>query len=173
MSPQIQNELIEIIEKLTLEKILKEVNGSKYYSIIFDETPDIGKKEQMSIVARYHNGSGIEERFLGFFDCFKEAKDVESFSEGLTGKVLEEIVINSLTKMSLNLDNLVSNGTDMCSVMASTEKGAVEFVKKHCKNAVHSPCLNHIYNLTVSNTCALPSVNFVFKYIEEVFVFFR
>lgn len=47
-SPQIQNEIISILGKSTREKGLNRVKESKYYSIMFDCTPDMSHKEQMS-----------------------------------------------------------------------------------------------------------------------------
>ena len=49
----IQNELIEVMAGKVTEKIRGELNQASYYTIIADETKDISKKEQLSIVLRY------------------------------------------------------------------------------------------------------------------------
>ena len=61
----IQDVLVRIMADVILSEITKEVSNSKYYSIIADETKDLSKKEQISIVLRYlHNK--IHEEFIGF-----------------------------------------------------------------------------------------------------------
>jgi len=51
---------------MILKKISSEVKKCVYFSILADETKDISKTEQLSIVLRYFFDSEIKERFLGF-----------------------------------------------------------------------------------------------------------
>ena len=52
MSGEIQNEILEILAEQIVQQILAEL-GDRCYTVLFDETTDISKKEQMSIVIRY------------------------------------------------------------------------------------------------------------------------
>ena len=188
LSPKIQNDLIEAIGTLTRKEILSKIVKAKYFGIIFDETTDIGKKEQLSLVVRYYDieEHQIKENFIGFFDCFQEAKKQEGFADSLTGEVIGKIVINILEKdLKLDLNNLMSVGTDTCSVMASEERGAVAEIKSNifmiflnfflekAPNAIHSPCLNHILNLSVNKICAIPQLSFLLDTVEDVYNFFK
>jgi len=69
-SPQIQNEIISLLGKSTREKLLNRVKESKYYSIMFDCTPDVSHKEQMSQVLKYvyiSKGTvSVEETFIDY-----------------------------------------------------------------------------------------------------------
>ena len=47
-----QNEFIQLISNHVLKEILASVTKSKYYSVILDCTPDVSRKEQMTVVLR-------------------------------------------------------------------------------------------------------------------------
>ena len=175
LSPTIQNELVEIIYSLNLKHILKKIKKSMFYSIIFDETSDLSKKEQMVLVIRYFDIEKccIVEDFIGFFDCYNLAKKVDSFSGSLTGKVLGSIVIDILNYLNLPLDRLVGVATDTCNVMAGAERGAVAQIKKDAKFAVHSPCLNHLVNLSVKLICSRPEIDQYMQLVQDLYNFFK
>ncbi|KAL4119154.1 hypothetical protein QTP88_012001 [Uroleucon formosanum] len=61
----IQNNLFYVMSKLVLETIAKEVKEAKYFAILADETKDISKTEQLSIMVRYYHNNTMNERFLG------------------------------------------------------------------------------------------------------------
>ena len=175
ISPRIQNELIEIIGNKIQASILKQITSNNSpYSIIFDETPDISKKEQLSLVLRYVSSDfEVQEQFIGFFDCYEEAKSLPNFKGSLTGVVIGEVVLKILKRLNLNLKFLVSISTDTASVMASTECGAVSQIKKQAEHSIHSPCLNHILNLALKGTCQQPNVSIVMDTIESIYSFFK
>ncbi|GBP66962.1 hypothetical protein EVAR_49937_1 [Eumeta japonica] len=66
LSSDIQNNLIKSIAQVIRD------NFAKFVSVIADETPDISHREQMSVIFRYLTKTGIEERFVGFFDVTLE-----------------------------------------------------------------------------------------------------
>lgn len=51
---------------IILSEISYEINYGSCFSIMADETKDITKTEQLSIVIRYYYQDEIKERFLGF-----------------------------------------------------------------------------------------------------------
>ena len=53
LSPQIQNELIDIMGQRVRKHILGDIEKAKYFSIIFDSTPDISHQDQLSQTIRY------------------------------------------------------------------------------------------------------------------------
>ena len=53
LSPDIQNELIQLVADKIKEIHLGALKEAKYYSIILDCTPDVSHVEQMSIVLRF------------------------------------------------------------------------------------------------------------------------
>ncbi|XP_060879641.1 zinc finger MYM-type protein 1-like [Metopolophium dirhodum] len=62
----IQKELIHIMASMIINKISSELDKSMYFAIMIDETKDITKTEQLSVVVRYYYNNEIKERFLGF-----------------------------------------------------------------------------------------------------------
>jgi hypothetical protein len=65
MSPEVQNDMIDIVGKAVVATIVGEINGSGAYSIMVDETMDVSKVEQVSFCVRYVDACGvIRERLL-------------------------------------------------------------------------------------------------------------
>ena len=52
-SPDIQNQIASIMSNMVREVVCTQVRDAVYFSLLVDETKDISKKEQMSIVLRY------------------------------------------------------------------------------------------------------------------------
>ena len=57
--------------------------------------------------------------------------------------------------------------------MASVEKGAVAEIKKKAVNAIHSPCLNHLINLSVKMMSLMPEIGYYLDTVSELYNFFR
>lgn len=71
-SPQIQNEIIQIIANVLREKIVSEINESTYCTLMADGTKDKNGREIISIAFRYlKNGKPVESHL-----CFVKADDI-------------------------------------------------------------------------------------------------
>lgn len=57
----IQNEIIGIMANMIIREISEEVKASKYFALLVDETKDIRKTEQISVVVRYLYDNNIYE----------------------------------------------------------------------------------------------------------------
>lgn len=53
LSPQIQNEFIHLLASTVRNQLINDIKRNKYYGLLFDSTPDIFHREQMSQVVRY------------------------------------------------------------------------------------------------------------------------
>ncbi|XP_065675776.1 uncharacterized protein LOC136091983 [Hydra vulgaris] len=97
-SPQIQNELIELVGRMVKSEIVTRIKKAKYYSILFDCTPDLSHKEQMSEIIRYvcvtDGECSIEESFLDFIESHQK-----------TGVGLASEILFSLNKDELNIED--------------------------------------------------------------------
>ena len=76
-SHKIQNEIISLLAKFTESKIMQQVNNKtfdqQYNGIISDETSDISRHEQISLMLSYIDSEGTKrETFLCFIESFKE-----------------------------------------------------------------------------------------------------
>ena len=63
ISNVIQNEILECFANM---EIIQEVKESEVFSVIADETKDLKKKEQLSLVLRYYYNGAVHKRFLDF-----------------------------------------------------------------------------------------------------------
>lgn len=64
ISPEIQNELIEICGNEVLNFVVENVKESGFYSVLADETTDINGEEQLTILLRYYSDHKICEDIL-------------------------------------------------------------------------------------------------------------
>lgn len=174
ISASTQNELIKCCGDEILCSIIKKVEKSKFYSIMFDETTDIANISQMTLVVRYldeHKHS--REDFLGFLDCHEHNYHDYTKEPIITGQILGQTVLSFMTKIGLTLKNCIGIGTDTCSVMLSDQKGAVSELQKSLKNASKCPCYNHSLNLSISKSSNVQDVRNCVGVMKEVISFFK
>lgn len=89
ISPTIQNEIIQSCNTIILRKIVNNINKSKCFSVLADETTDISTKEQLTICVRYISENNmLKEDFLQFFEI-----------ESLTGEALANSILNGNIKI--------------------------------------------------------------------------
>ena len=77
-------------------KICEEVRNSGHFTLMGDETRDISKKEQVSIVVRYVKASAVYESFL----TYVTARDI-------TAEGLSTLITNTLSQHNLPLSMCV------------------------------------------------------------------
>ena len=65
-SSDIQNEILSIMAKMVKTDIAEEVKKNGEFSVMADETKDVRKIEQMSIVLRYFLAGTVYESIVGF-----------------------------------------------------------------------------------------------------------
>ena len=115
-SPHIQNELIDLLASFTRKKIVEEISnknsGDVVIGIISDETSDIARHEQISLVISYINANGEKrESFLGFIKTDK-----------CDGETLFRLITEEITRLGLSLDTVVGLGFDGAGNMAGINK---------------------------------------------------
>jgi hypothetical protein len=99
--------------------------------VIFDETTDISHVSQMSLILRYIINDVVQENFISFINCHAYTYSIQEdagntiYEPKLTGEILGNTVIKILKEFSLNPDYCIGVGTDGCSVMVSSIRGAV------------------------------------------------
>lgn len=65
----IQNSLICLLASSVQEMIKHEVRSAQYFTLIADETKDVSKTEQLSVVLRYVYQCKTYERFISYSKC--------------------------------------------------------------------------------------------------------
>ncbi|XP_050532818.1 zinc finger MYM-type protein 1-like [Daktulosphaira vitifoliae] len=106
----IQNDLFYVMSKLVLETIAKEVKEAKYFAILADETKDVSKTEQLSIMVRYYHNNIMNERFLGYVPCNE-----------LNAKALFDYINKTLSDCGINIKNCIAQTYDGANVMSGKQ----------------------------------------------------
>ncbi|XP_025421184.1 zinc finger MYM-type protein 1-like [Sipha flava] len=163
-SPGIQNDIISICGEIIKSKIVQRVNAAECFSVLADETTDIGRIEQMSVCLRYYDQKDkkIREDFLEFTPAVD-----------LSGKGLATLIMGCLQKNSIHCQFLVGQGYDRASAMSGYLHGAQEYIKKDFPMALYVHCSAHSLNLALANACSLPSIRNCISTIQTVGTFFR
>lgn len=157
LSPDIQNEFIELCARHIMSVILKEREKAKYYAIIVDATPDSAHVEQTTFILRYiHFDTNqqiykIEERFLLFVDCNNK-----------TGEAIADLIRETLKKFNIPLAECRGQGYDNGSNMKGQYKGAQSYILRDNSCAIYTPCAAHSLNLcgVDSAECCLKAITF-------------
>ena len=111
-SPEIQNELLGVMADMVMQTISNEVQKAGIYSLLADETKDISRKEQLSIVLRYVYNGSVYERFVGY-----------TFAEQLEAESLYKCICNVIQSCNLFQENSVCQCYDGASVMSGRCSG--------------------------------------------------
>lgn len=140
LSPEIQNEFIDLCARHVVSVILKEREKAKYYSLIVDATPDSAHIEQTTFVLRYlrldsvEKKFTIEERFLAFVDCYKK-----------TGAAIADLIRDTLNVHNIPLSECRGQGYDNGSNMRGEYNGAKSHILRENPLAIYSPCAVSIF----------------------------
>jgi hypothetical protein len=163
LSPDIQNDLIHCIACVIRDHIKLEINNSQFVSTMIDETPDVSHREQLTTIFRYVTESGVEERFVGFFDV-SGSRNADILSSKLI-EILEEYRCK---------DKLIGQSYDGAAVMSGEHRGVQAKIREVCPMAVFVPCYAHILNLVLSRSLEnISELKIFFGYINKIVRFFN
>lgn len=173
LSPQIQNEIIDILGKAVKDEIKKSIESAPFFSIIIDTTQDISKTDQLSLIFRYVSFEYdqnkkpvpvdivIKESFLGFIPIENQT------SENLTNEI-----INAVNKIS-NLRKLRGQGYDGAANMSGMYSGVQARILKVAKNAPFVHCAAHNLNLVLNDSVSnIEKIRNFFDFVQNLYVFF-
>lgn len=137
-SHQIQDEFLNIIASEIRKNIIEDILNAKYFSLIFECTPDISHNEQITEIVRYVklNSSVVEERFLDFFTVTNKT------GEGLTRDILQKVESDGL-----DIKNCRGQSYDNGANMAGKYKGVQARILESNELAYFVPCVAHSLNL--------------------------
>ena len=157
----IQNELIDVMAGKVIEKIQEELSQAVYYTLIADETKDISKKEQLSIVLRYVHCGIVHERFVEYV----HATELDAAS-------LTDSILRIVSQMQLSIDRCVSQCYDGASVMSGSCSGVSTRIKELNPKAVYIHCCAHRLNLALVDTVkSIPVAEDFFALLQALHVF--
>ncbi|CAF5017893.1 unnamed protein product, partial [Rotaria sp. Silwood1] len=133
----IQNELLYLIQENILSEIVFQIKSAKYFSIMMDESVDISRHEQVSLVIRYTDDQfHVYERFIGF-----------QRASSTTGEALFKLLVTWLKQLDLDINNIVGQCFDGASAMRGIYKGVSTRLLQIVPTALYVHCNGHILNL--------------------------
>ncbi|KAF0706982.1 52 kDa repressor of the inhibitor of the protein kinase-like isoform X1, partial [Aphis craccivora] len=161
--PQIQNEIISVCGDVILKKIVNQVNDSKCFTVLADETTDISVVEQLALCVRYvDKNKNVNEDFLKFIPV-----------QSLTGKNVADSILNGLMSCGVDCNYLYGQGYDGASNMAGHMQGVQAHVRAMYPKALYIHCAAHSLNLAVSTASNIKPIRNCLGIIEKLYVFFN
>ncbi|XP_066982800.1 zinc finger MYM-type protein 1-like [Macrobrachium rosenbergii] len=158
----LKNEIICILAVMIKTEIVNEAKEAKFFSIIVDETKDVSKTEQLSLIIRYCYKENLYESFLDFKAAFQ-----------LDANALTHEILNVLKRHEIYFKaNLVGQGFDGVSVMSGRHKGVAARIKQEAPFAFYVHCHAHRLNLVLVDVIkSLPDASQFFSLLEKLYVF--
>ena len=119
-SPNIQNQVIDILDAHVQEKILQRVRQAHAYTLIADDVTDCANKEQLSVVLRYVNPEDtcIREDLVTFLEC----------DSGITGQALADKMLGFLSSHKLDPNKMCGQAYDGAGNMSDKSNGAAAVI---------------------------------------------
>ena len=163
-SPEIINELIELLAKDLLRKLIAEINSSSFYSLIIDETRNISGKEQLAISLRWVNNTyEIFEDLIGLVEV-----------ERTDATYLVHAIKTTLLSCGIPLESCRGQAYDGAANMAGHLNGVAAQIKRDEPRALFVHCLAHSVNLCLQECArqskpvsdALTIVNELYNFIQ-------
>lgn len=153
--------IMNVIAPVFLNELIEDI-GTSSYSIILDESTDIGTNKYMAFCVRYYSCSQLDiiTDFIGFVEI-----------EKATSEILKTVFLESLEKSKLNIQNLIGIGTDGASNLCGKNKSLFTLLKEIIPHLQLIKCVCHSLNICASNACdELPSsLEFLVREIRNWF----
>lgn len=163
-SPQIQNEIIDIIGEYIQEQIIKDVRESRFFSLLADETTDISGKEKLSLCIRFY-----DKKAHKIMECFLKYVQIEN----LTSQHISEVIISEIAKLGLDLQMLRGQGYDGAPNMSGHQNGVQTKIKDIYPSAIYIHCASHVLNLCLNSASKIAEIRSMFGALAEICSYFR
>lgn len=166
MSPEIQNELIDIIAKIVQQDVVNDINSSdvEYFTLLVDGTKDRANEECISIAARYIKYGQPKESLISL-----------ETTKQLDAKSNADLVLKTLKNCGLDSKRIISQCYDGANVMSGDDGGIQRLIQEILGRIIpYVHCFNHRLHLVI--IFALDNVTMVrlfFDNIKLVYNFFH
>jgi hypothetical protein len=156
------NEMIQVLSEAVGSKIVEDINQTKMYCLMIDESKDNAGHEELSLCVQYVKNYTTQERFLS----------LRRVDKADAHTLVDNHIMPHIEEMGL-VAELLGGGADGASVMSGGYEGVFALMKTHFPWLVYIHCAAHRNNLVVTSYLfALPEavkVITVYKSLHTVF----
>ncbi|XP_062576880.1 52 kDa repressor of the inhibitor of the protein kinase-like [Saccostrea cucullata] len=159
LSPQIQNELIDLCARQIRDTLVTACNSAGCFGFIADEAKDCSTSEQISLCVRFYDRSTgeVKEYFLGFVEA-----------DSTTGEALAETFLNTLEEYGINVNNIRGQGYDGAANMAGKHRGVQARIRQRIPYANYTHCRAHSLNLAIVHACKEPLIRNLMDTVQTI-----
>ena len=134
----IQNEILDIMANMIRDQISSEVQDAEMFALMVDESKDLSKTEQVSVVLRYVKNDKAVEEFLHFTPA-----------DGLDAESLFATIKDTLSKCYIDHTACIAQCYDGAAVMSGVHNGVQEKFREEVPQAIYIHCHAHRLNLVL------------------------
>lgn len=161
-----QNEFILLCGQRIRTKLVNDIKERKYFSILFDSTPDSSRQDQISQVIRTveckEMGCRVVESFIDFITTTNK-----------TGLGLSKVIQEKLEMDGLDLMDCRGQGYDNGANMAGIYSGVQARILEINDKAKFLPCAAHSLNLVGVNAAEIvPPAKLILRDVQNIYLFF-
>ena len=159
LSPEIQNEIIDICGNMISDDIIKACNSAPCFAFIADEATDVATIEQMALCLRFYDEKEkcIREEFIGFAEC-----------KSTTGEALTNSFLDNLRDKGVIIDRMRGQGYDGAANMSGKYRGVQARIREVIPGAIYTHCKAHNLNLSIVHACKEPMVRNLMNTLQEI-----
>ena len=156
-----QNELNEAIGTVLTQKVVSEVNETKFFTLMADETTDCSGMEQTSICLRYVRDGKLHERLLQLV----EAPD-------LSGSGIATQLLTILEKVGINPNYMIGQCYDGAAAMSGQHNKVQKHIRDQYPKAIYTHCASHRLNLCIVKACNVREIQSAMCTMNDIASFF-
>ncbi|KAL7398332.1 hypothetical protein ABVT39_007995 [Epinephelus coioides] len=134
----IQNEIFSVMANMLKKEISDEVKEAEYFALMVDESKDVSKKEQISIVVYYLKKGYVHEEFLHF-----------AAADGLDAGSLLNSIKSTLSQCITDVKACIGQCYDGAAVMSGCHSGVQQRLRQEVPQALCIHCHTHRLNLVL------------------------
>ena len=165
-SPDIQNDVIDIMAKMVTQSVVNDVNGADvpHATLLSDGTRDKNNRENISIALRYVKGGQPFESLL----YMPETQELDAAS-------LAKLLLKTLHDTGINIDYIMSQCYDGASVMRGDKGGVQRLIQNELGREIpYVHCFNHRLHLVVVNVVTrINAIKQYFDHVSLIYSFFQ
>ena len=163
LGPKSQNELIDIIGKRLIQRIIiEEIIEAGVHAISADEVTNC-RDQILSICLRYANNENeIFELFMEFVEL-----------ERITGEAIGNAIIRFYIDIGVEIAECRGQCYDGAANMQSQKKGSASYVLKESPKAIVTHCCSRNLNLSLASSCKHLEIDNILKIYKAITILFN